>query len=124
MFGKIGNMFGMNYKDPPDPANKNLYEDDMEDDIGAKRRGRRAVHKEFSPYSAIKPLRSKEKMEAKANRLREEKMYLSSKPIADGSKAVLRAGIHDVIKSNYGKENIDPQFIKAELDAFDKVIAE
>nr|KAJ0187598.1 hypothetical protein LSAT_V11C900454790 [Lactuca sativa] len=37
---------------------------------------------------------------------------------------VLRAGIRDVIKSNYGKENIDPQFIKAELDAFDKVIAE
>ncbi|KAL7602282.1 hypothetical protein Lser_V15G27460 [Lactuca serriola] len=63
-------------------------------------------------------------MEAKANQLREEKTYLSSKSIADGSKAVLRAGIRDVIKSNYGKENIDPQFIKAELDAFDKVIAE
>ncbi|CAI9259919.1 unnamed protein product [Lactuca saligna] len=117
-------MFGMNYKDPPDPANKNLYEDDLEADIGAKRRGRRAVHKEFSPYSAIKPLRSKEKMEATANRLREEKKYLNSKSIADGSKVVLRAGIREVIKSNYGKENNDPQFIKSELDAFDKVIAE
>ncbi|CAI9269859.1 unnamed protein product [Lactuca saligna] len=117
-------MFGMNYKDPPDPANKNLYEDDLEADIGAKRRGRRAVHKEFSPYSAIKPLRSKEKMEATANRLREEKKYLNSKSIADGSKVVLRVGIREVIKSNYGKENNDPQFIKSELDAFDKVIAE
>ncbi|CAI9259301.1 unnamed protein product [Lactuca saligna] len=117
-------MFGMNYTDPPDPVNKKLYEDELEADIGAKRRGRRAVHKEFSPYSVIKPLRSKEKMEAKANRLKEEKTYLSSKSIADGSKAVLRAGIRDVIKSNYGKENIDPQFIKAKLDAFDKVIAE
>nr|KAJ0220884.1 hypothetical protein LSAT_V11C200101250 [Lactuca sativa] len=117
-------MFGMNYKDPPDPANKNLYEDDMEADVGVKRRGRRAVHKEFSPYSAIKPLRSKEKREATANRLREEKKYLISKSIADGSKAVLRAGVREIIKSNYGKENIDPQFIKSELDAFDKVIAE
>nr|KAJ0190325.1 hypothetical protein LSAT_V11C800388250 [Lactuca sativa] len=117
-------MFGMNYTDPPDPANKNLYEDDLEADIGAKRRGRRVVHKEFSPYSTIKPLRSKEKMEAKANRFREEKDYLNSKSIADGSKAVLRAGMREVIKSNYGKENIDPQFIKSELEALDKVIAD
>ncbi|CAI9259916.1 unnamed protein product [Lactuca saligna] len=123
MFWKIGSMFGMNYKDPPDPANKNLYEDDLEADVGAKRRGRRAMHKEFSPYSMIKPLRSKEKMEAKINRLREEKKYLNAKSIADGSKEVLRAGVREIIKSNYGKENIDPQFIKSELEAFDKVIA-
>ncbi|CAI9263408.1 unnamed protein product [Lactuca saligna] len=123
MFWKIGSMFGMNYKDPPDPANKNLYEDDLEADVGAKRRGRRAMHKEFSPYSMIKPLRSKEKMEAKINRLREEKKYLNTKSIADGSKEVLRAGVREIIKSNYGKENIDPQFIKSELEAFDKVIA-
>ncbi|CAI9261133.1 unnamed protein product [Lactuca saligna] len=120
MFWKIGSMFGMNYKDPPDPANKNLYEDDLEADVGAKRRGRRAMHKEFSPYSMIKPLRSKEKMEAKINRLREEKKYLNAKSIADGSKEVLRAGVREIIKSNYGKENIDPQFIKSELEAFDK----
>ncbi|CAI9274213.1 unnamed protein product [Lactuca saligna] len=123
MFWKIGSMFDMNYKDPPDPANKNLYEDDLEADVGAKRRGRRAMHKEFSPYSMIKPLRSKEKMEAKINRLREEKKYLNAKSIADGSKEVLRAGVREIIKSNYGKENIDPQFIKSELEAFDKVIA-
>nr|KAJ0216926.1 hypothetical protein LSAT_V11C300156760 [Lactuca sativa] len=117
-------MFGMNYTDPPDPSNKKLYEDNLEADVGAKRRGRRAMHKEFSPYSVTKPLRTKEKMEAKVNRLREEKKYLNSKSIADGSKEVLRAGVRDIIKSNYGKENIDPQFIKSELEAFDKVIAD
>ncbi|CAI9295448.1 unnamed protein product [Lactuca saligna] len=92
-------MFGMNYTDPPDPANKKLYEDELEADVGARRRGRRAVHKEFSPYSVIKPLRLKDKMEANANRLREEKKYLNSKSIAD-------------------------EFIKSELDALDKVIAD
>ncbi|KAL7600346.1 hypothetical protein Lser_V15G27451 [Lactuca serriola] len=124
MFGKIGNMFGMNYTDPPDLANKKLYEDDLEADVGARRRGRRAVHKEYSPYSVNKPLRLKDKMEDKANRLREEKKFLNSKSIADGSKAVLRDGIREVIKSSYGKENVDPEFIKSELDALDKVIAD
>ncbi|KAL7598449.1 hypothetical protein Lser_V15G27449 [Lactuca serriola] len=109
---------------PPDLANKKLYEDDLEADVGARRRGRRAVHKEYSPYSVNKPLRLKDKMEDKANRLREEKKFLNSKSIADGSKAVLRDGIREVIKSSYGKENVDPEFIKSELDALDKVIAD
>ncbi|CAI9259090.1 unnamed protein product [Lactuca saligna] len=124
MFGKIGNMFGMNCTDPPDPDNKKLYEEELEADVGAKRRGRRAVHKEISPYSGNKPLRLKEKMEFKANRIQAEKNFLNSKSPIERSKMVLRAGVRDVIKIGYGKENIDPEFIKAELNAFEEVITD
>lgn len=116
-------MFGMNYTDPPDPDNLKVYEDDLDADVGAKRRGRRAVHKEISPYAGEKPLRLKGKMESKAFRILEEKKYLSSKSPIERSKVVLRAGVREVIKSGYGKENVDPEFIKSELDAFEKAIA-
>nr|KAJ0221735.1 hypothetical protein LSAT_V11C200050550 [Lactuca sativa] len=113
----------MNYTDPPDPDNLKVYEDDLDADVGAKRRGRRAVHKEISPYAGEKPLRLKGKMESKAFRILEEKKYLSSKSPIERSKVVLRAGVRKVIKSGYGKENVDPEFIKSELDAFEKAIA-
>nr|KAJ0196466.1 hypothetical protein LSAT_V11C700342380 [Lactuca sativa] len=122
MFGKFGSMFGKN-SEPPDLDNK-VYEDEEDADVGAKRRGRRAVHKEISPYSGNKPLQLKEKMESKANRIQEEKKYLNSKSPIERSKVVLRAGVHDVIKSGYGKENIDLEFIKSELNAFEKAIAD
>nr|KAJ0212400.1 hypothetical protein LSAT_V11C400156940 [Lactuca sativa] len=122
MFGKIGNMFGMNYTDPLDPDNLKVYEDELDADVGARRRGRRAVHKGISPYAGEKPLRSKGKFESKAIRIQEEKKYLSLKSPIERSKVVLRAGVRDVIKSGYGKENVDPEFIKAELDAFEKAI--
>lgn len=62
-------MFGKNSTDPPDPDYKKLYEDELEADVGARRRGRRAVHKEISPYCGDKPLRLKDKIEANSNRL-------------------------------------------------------
>ncbi|CAH1452818.1 unnamed protein product [Lactuca virosa] len=40
----------------------------------------------------------------------------------EGSKYVLRDGVRDVIKSGCGKENVDPNFIKSELAAMDKII--
>ncbi|CAI9279026.1 unnamed protein product [Lactuca saligna] len=40
----------------------------------------------------------------------------------EGSKYVLRDGVRDVIKSGCGKENVDPNFIKSELEMMDKIV--
>ncbi|CAI9285740.1 unnamed protein product [Lactuca saligna] len=51
-----------------------------------------------------------------------EKNFLESKSVKDGSKIVLRAAVREVIKSGYGKENANPNFIKSELKVMDNVI--
>lgn len=117
-------MFGMKNADPPDPINKKLYEDDddLDADIGARRRGRRAIHKEISPYNGDKPLKMKEKFEARTDRNLAEKKFLESKNLKERSKIVLRAGVREIIKSGYGKENADLNFIDSELEAMENAI--
>lgn len=64
----------------------------------------------------------KEKIKTRVNRILVEKKYLESKNPKEGAKYVLRSGVRDVIKYGCGKENIDPNFIKSELEAMDNVI--
>ncbi|CAH1428816.1 unnamed protein product [Lactuca virosa] len=115
-------MFGMKNSDPPDPNRESLYEDDFDGEPGAVRRGRRAVHREISPYSGDKLPRLMEKIEDKIKRNQAEKKFLDSKSPIEGLKCGLRPGVHEVIRYGYGKENVDPNFIKSELQAFDKAM--
>ncbi|CAI9283425.1 unnamed protein product [Lactuca saligna] len=122
MFGKFGNMFGMKKSDPPDPDRQKLYEEDFDAEPGAVRRGRKVVYKDYSPYCGDKPLRLQEKIKLKINRNLMEMKYLDSKNYKDGSIFGLRAGVREVIKSCYGNENIDPNFIDSELEAMENAI--
>ncbi|CAH1439109.1 unnamed protein product [Lactuca virosa] len=115
-------MFGLKNSDPPDPDRQRLYEEDLDAEPGAVRRGRKVVYKDYSPYCGDKPPRLKEKIENQINRNLAERKYLESKNSNEGSKYVLRAGVREIIKSGYGKENADPNLIKSELEAMDNAI--
>ncbi|CAH1443920.1 unnamed protein product [Lactuca virosa] len=124
MLGKFGSIFGLKSNDPPDPDPdcQRLYEEDFDVEPGAIRRGRRAIHKENSPYTGDKPLLLKEKIKAQVNRNLVEKKFLESKSSNEGLKYTLRAGVREVIESGYGKENSDPNFIKSELKSMENAI--
>ncbi|CAI9302868.1 unnamed protein product [Lactuca saligna] len=87
-------MFGLKNFDPPDPDRHRLYEEELDVEPGAVRRGRKVVYKDYSPYFGDKPPRLKEKIKNK------------------------------IIRNLAENENVDPNIINLELEAYDKVFVD